>query len=81
VPHAVRPLSPASLVQGMDIHWRDTGQCPTLEQYEDMVCKKTGGLFRLSVGLMQAPSLGPPRPPRSPLPRLSVRIRRISLPS
>jgi len=40
--------------QGMDIHWRDTCQCPSLEQYEEMVCKKTGGLFRLSVGLMQA---------------------------
>jgi len=32
--------------QGMDIHWRDTCQCPTLEQYEEMVMKKTGGLFR-----------------------------------
>ena len=40
--------------QGMDIHWRDTATCPTLEQYEEMVCAKTGGLFRLSVGLMQA---------------------------
>lgn len=40
--------------QGMDIHWRDTCQCPTLDEYEEMVKKKTGGLFRLSVGLMQA---------------------------
>jgi geranylgeranyl diphosphate synthase, type III len=40
--------------QGHDIQWRDSIQCPTEEQYCDMVCDKTGGLFRLAVGLMQA---------------------------
>jgi geranylgeranyl diphosphate synthase, type III len=40
--------------QGHDIQWRDAIQCPTEEQYCDMVVDKTGGLFRLAVGLMQA---------------------------
>lgn len=40
--------------QGQDILWRDTVRCPTLEEYETMVLDKTGGLFRLAVGLMQA---------------------------
>jgi geranylgeranyl diphosphate synthase type 3 len=41
------------LGQGMDIHWRDHAICPTEEEYLHMVCLKTGGLFRLSTGLMQ----------------------------
>lgn len=40
--------------QGRDIHWRDRAICPTEEQYTDMVIDKTGGLFRLAVGLLQA---------------------------
>jgi geranylgeranyl diphosphate synthase type 3 len=40
--------------QGHDIQWRDAIKCPTEEQYCDMVVDKTGGLFRLAVGLMQA---------------------------
>ncbi len=40
--------------QGQDILWRDTVQCPTEQQYRAMVVDKTGGLFRLAVGLMQA---------------------------
>ncbi len=40
--------------QGRDIHWRDTGVCPTEDEYNAMVIDKTGGLFRLAVGLMQA---------------------------
>lgn len=40
--------------QGQDILWRDHNQCPTEEQYKSMVLDKTGGLFRLAVGLMQA---------------------------
>jgi geranylgeranyl diphosphate synthase, type III len=40
--------------QGHDIQWRDASNCPTEEQYLNMVCDKTGGLFRLAVGLMQA---------------------------
>ena len=34
--------------------WRDDVRCPTEEQYLEMVKDKTGGLFRLAVGLMQA---------------------------
>ncbi|CAM9376685.1 unnamed protein product [Chrysoparadoxa australica] len=40
--------------QGQDILWRDTNRCPTEEEYRGMVIDKTGGLFRLAVGLMQA---------------------------
>lgn len=40
--------------QGHDIMWRDDVVCPTEEQYLEMVQDKTGGLFRLAVGLMQA---------------------------
>lgn len=40
--------------QGYDIMWRDTLHCPTEEQYCQMVLDKTGGLFRLAVGLIQA---------------------------
>jgi geranylgeranyl diphosphate synthase, type III len=40
--------------QGYDILWRDDVQCPTEQEYLAMVQDKTGGLFRLAVGLMQA---------------------------
>ena len=40
--------------QGHDILWRDTTTCPTEEQYMAMVADKTGGLFRLAVGLLQS---------------------------
>jgi geranylgeranyl diphosphate synthase type 3 len=40
--------------QGHDIAWRDAIRCPTEEDYLIMVQDKTGGLFRLAVGLMQA---------------------------
>jgi geranylgeranyl diphosphate synthase, type III len=40
--------------QGHDILWRDDVQCPTEQQYLNMVQDKTGGLFRLAVGLLQA---------------------------
>ncbi|XP_071952368.1 geranylgeranyl pyrophosphate synthase-like [Antedon mediterranea] len=39
--------------QGMDIWWRDTHTCPTEDAYKKMVIKKTGGLFNLSIDLMQ----------------------------
>jgi geranylgeranyl diphosphate synthase, type III len=42
--------------QGMDIYWRDASICPTEEEYFQMVCNKTGGLFRLAVRLMQLES-------------------------
>mmetsp|Transcript_15517 Transcript_15517/g.33811 ORF Transcript_15517/g.33811 Transcript_15517/m.33811 type:complete len:342 (+) Transcript_15517:153-1178(+) len=40
--------------QGYDIQWRDKVKCPTEEQYLEMISDKTGGLFRLAVGLLQA---------------------------
>lgn len=40
--------------QGQDILWRDTQACPTEDEYRQMVLDKTGGLFRLATGLMQA---------------------------
>jgi geranylgeranyl diphosphate synthase, type III len=39
--------------QGYDILWRDMIRCPTEDEYLSMVCDKTGGLFRLSVGMLQ----------------------------
>jgi len=40
--------------QGYDITWRELVRCPTEEEYLSMVRDKTGGLFRLAVGLLQA---------------------------
>ncbi|XP_058960668.2 geranylgeranyl pyrophosphate synthase [Pocillopora verrucosa] len=40
--------------QGMDIYWRDSYTCPSEDEYHEMVKKKTGGLFRLAVRLMQS---------------------------
>ena len=53
--------------QGQDILWRDTVRCPTLEEYETMVLDKTGGLFRLAVGLMQVCQIGKTGPTLSHL--------------
>eukprot|EP01064_Diplonema_japonicum_P009352 TRINITY_DN16819_c0_g1_i1.p1 TRINITY_DN16819_c0_g1~~TRINITY_DN16819_c0_g1_i1.p1 ORF type:complete len:312 (+),score=36.78 TRINITY_DN16819_c0_g1_i1:46-981(+) len=39
--------------QGRDIHFRDSSVVPSEEQYLSMVMDKTGGLFRLTVKLMQ----------------------------
>ncbi|KAI9105546.1 terpenoid synthase [Phlyctochytrium arcticum] len=39
--------------QGLELHWRDTGTCPTEEEYVGMVKNKTGGLLRLAIKLMQ----------------------------
>uniref|UniRef100_A0A7S3V3Z8 Geranylgeranyl pyrophosphate synthase n=1 Tax=Chaetoceros debilis TaxID=122233 RepID=A0A7S3V3Z8_9STRA len=44
--------------QGYDIMWRDNLTCPTEEEYCKMVLDKTGGLFRLAVGLLQAFATG-----------------------
>ncbi|KAF8845967.1 terpenoid synthase [Paxillus ammoniavirescens] len=38
--------------QGRELLWRDNLQCPTEEEYVDMVKDKTGGLLRLAVKLM-----------------------------
>jgi geranylgeranyl diphosphate synthase, type III len=40
--------------QGQDIAWREGLTCPTEDEYLSMVTDKTGGLFRLAVGLLQA---------------------------
>jgi geranylgeranyl diphosphate synthase type 3 len=40
--------------QGQDILWREQCSCPSEEMYKIMVMDKTGGLFRLAVGLMQS---------------------------
>lgn len=42
--------------QGMELYFRDNLICPTEAQYMEMVSNKTGGLFRLAVGLMQSQS-------------------------
>lgn len=39
--------------QGMDIYWRDAVKCPSEDAYRQMVLRKTGGLFRLAIRLMQ----------------------------
>ncbi|CAG9533401.1 unnamed protein product [Cercopithifilaria johnstoni] len=39
--------------QGKELYWRDIVQCPTVEEYEQMVIQKTGGLFALTVQLME----------------------------
>ncbi|KAJ3556249.1 hypothetical protein NM688_g2133 [Phlebia brevispora] len=38
--------------QGLDLFWRDALQCPSQDEYIEMVNNKTGGLFRLAVKLM-----------------------------
>ncbi|VDN11334.1 unnamed protein product [Dibothriocephalus latus] len=39
--------------QGLDIYWRCSCSCPTEQAYDDMVIKKTGGLFGMAVKFMQ----------------------------
>uniref|UniRef100_A0A8C0DQA1 Geranylgeranyl pyrophosphate synthase n=1 Tax=Balaenoptera musculus TaxID=9771 RepID=A0A8C0DQA1_BALMU len=39
--------------QGLDTYWKENYTCPTEEEYKAMVLQKTGGLFGLTVGLMQ----------------------------
>lgn len=44
--------------QGLDIYWRDTpnvieNNLPSLTEYAEMVMNKTGGLFRLSIKLLE----------------------------
>jgi geranylgeranyl diphosphate synthase type 3 len=51
--------------QGHDIKWRDDVHCPTEDEYISMVLDKTGGLFRLAVGLMQAFAKNPTTPIQS----------------
>ena len=39
--------------QGMEIWFRDNYICPNENEYKDLVLKKTGGLFKLAIRLMQ----------------------------
>ncbi|OBT59998.1 hypothetical protein VE03_10545 [Pseudogymnoascus sp. 23342-1-I1] len=48
--------------QGMDLHWRDSLICPTEDEYLKMISNKTGGLFRLTIKLMQTQSSRPASP-------------------
>jgi geranylgeranyl diphosphate synthase type 3 len=50
----VRELLNLHRGQGQDILWREQCKCPSVEQYMQMIQDKTGGLFRLAVGLLQA---------------------------
>lgn len=45
--------------QGLDLLWRDTLQCPTEDEYVEMVRNKTGGLLRIAGGLMTIWSSAP----------------------
>jgi geranylgeranyl diphosphate synthase type 3 len=38
---------------GHDIQWREDFACPSEEDYLDMIRDKTGGLFRIAIGLLQ----------------------------
>lgn len=42
--------------QAMDLYWRESLICPSEKEYIDMVMNKTGGLFRLSIRLMELKS-------------------------
>ncbi|SCU91739.1 LAMI_0E07052g1_1 [Lachancea mirantina] len=44
--------------QGLDIYWRDQYVVPTEQEYLNMVMNKTGGLFRLTVRIMEVFSPG-----------------------
>lgn len=45
--------------QGMELYWRDTVQPPSEEDYFQMSLNKTGGLFRLTLRLLQTLSSCP----------------------
>lgn len=42
--------------QALDLYWRDALVCPSEKEYVNMVMNKTGGLFRLSIRLMELKS-------------------------
>lgn len=39
--------------QGLELYWRDNNKIPHVDMYFDMVRNKTGGLFRLTIRLME----------------------------
>ena len=43
----VRAMVKLHIGQGKEIHWRESGLCPSEEEYEGMVIGKTGELFKL----------------------------------
>lgn len=67
--------------QGLDIYWRDHKESlvdpPSVEEYLSMVMNKTGGLFRLSVRLLEcfAPAKAPPCVPLANLLGIVYQIR------
>ena len=52
-PPGRQPPARTRCARTQEIMWRDTNRCPTEDEYRQMVLDKTGGLFRLAVGLMQ----------------------------
>lgn len=39
--------------QGLEIYWRDNVQCPSEEEYAEVITLKTSGLFGMAIELMQ----------------------------
>lgn len=52
--HLISSITKFLFVPFCTTKWRDSVHCPTEEEYLNMVKDKTGGLFRLAVGLMQS---------------------------
>jgi geranylgeranyl diphosphate synthase, type III len=48
----VRAMVKLHIGQGKEIHWRESGLCPSEEEYEGMVIGKTGELFKLGVEIL-----------------------------
>ncbi|EEP76150.1 predicted protein [Uncinocarpus reesii 1704] len=46
--------------QGLDLHWRQHVQCPSIQEYITMVDNKTGSFFRLVTRLVVAETAEPP---------------------
>ncbi|KAL4901498.1 hypothetical protein BDW74DRAFT_170190 [Aspergillus multicolor] len=42
--------------QGLELYYRDSMLCPSEAEYMEIVTHKTGGLFRLAIGLLQSQS-------------------------
>ncbi|TDZ36980.1 Ophiobolin F synthase [Colletotrichum trifolii] len=52
----IEELESLFLGQSEDLHWKYHVECPSTEEYMEMIDNKTGGLFRLCVRLLQAES-------------------------
>ncbi|KAJ5381157.1 terpenoid synthase [Penicillium cataractarum] len=53
---SIDDIQDGSILQGMDLSWRDSSTCPTMPEYLKMISNKTGGLFRITIRLMQLES-------------------------